>query len=158
VQSYQVRRLTIATPNVRLPTLGCFQLQHAAHASARGREAIESLSRLTRMSLCMNQITIGKMGVTVNVPLHACWSTSADCSTVSCAQAYVSSPAALPPGGADEVSSGAGAATPKDASGPGRSILPAGVWATEAFFEVCLCGLPCSFLGTTSQLVLHAGA
>lgn len=48
----------------------------------------------------------------------------------------MSSPAALPPGGADEA--GGGGANPKDASGPSRSILPGGVWATEAFFEVCL--------------------
>ena len=82
------------------------------------------------------RIHILTYGDDARVLSSACRSTTADLSTASCVQAYVSSPAALPPGGANEASSGAGAATPKDASGPGRSILPAGVWATEAFFEV----------------------
>jgi hypothetical protein len=58
-------------------------------------------------------------------------------SNASCAQAYLSSPAALPPadGGLPGAAAAAGS---RDTSGRGRSVLPPGVWACEAFLGVRL--------------------
>lgn len=49
-------------------------------------------------------------------------------------QAYIVSPAALPP--PEDAATASSDRQGGDTSGRGRSVLPAAVWAWEAFFEV----------------------
>ena len=135
-QPHQTRRLTVATSQVRLPTLqqGCPTFsQHSGAASGRvhlqaqvdhkvagffAEARLRHINAFAAGMCCLND-------------------TSATPVMVPCEQAYLSSPAALPP--ADVAAAGADAAAgSKDTSGPGRSMLPPGAWACEAFLEVTL--------------------